>query len=417
MENPEVNNGISSISLYELCHRIKRVLAANFPNPIWVKAEIASLQIRREHRYFQLVEKDQQGEIIISKAFASLWAGNYTRLRRSRGEQINEVLKEGLEVLLLVKVTFHEEYGFNLQIQDIDPNFTIGKYFSRKQQIFNKILERKLDRVQSSLSLPYVLQRVAVISSSQAAGYKDFCRQLEEVSVQMDIRHRLFESSMQGKNVEKDLLAAFEEIQRSAMDFDAVAIIRGGGGKLDLADFDNLLLAEKLAALPLPVFTGIGHETDQSALDLVAFRSLKTPTATAQFIIDHNLSFLKRLAVARDTLTSTVYQVLVYAQNHLTALRRDLFNSSRQPLLQQGYQLTQISESLKTNSRYQLRESLHRLKSLETELKLSDPITILERGFSITAKNGKVVKNEAEVKEQDELEVRLFRGKIKVVKI
>lgn len=417
MENPVDRSGVNCISLYELCHRINRVLAANFPNPIWVKAEIASLQLRREHRYFQLVEKDQQGEKIISKAFASLWAGNYSKLRRSRGKQLDEVLKEGLEVLVLVKVTFHEEYGFNLQIQDIDPNFTIGKYFSRKQQIFNKIKERKLNRLQASLPLPYVLQRIAVISSSQAAGYKDFCQQLEEVRDKMDIHHLLFESSMQGKLVERDMLKALDQIECSYRSFDSVVIIRGGGGKLDLADFDNFLLAEKLAMMPLPVLTGIGHEIDQSALDLVAHHSLKTPTATAQFIIDHNLAFLKRLSIARDTLTSGVFQVLVSEENKLISLHKDLVHSGRHPLLQQHYKIMQLKESLKANVQYHLRESHHNLNSIEQELKLSDPKVILERGFSITAKNGAIIKNETQVLDQDELEIRLFKGNLRVKKI
>ncbi|TVR87637.1 MAG: exodeoxyribonuclease VII large subunit [Saprospirales bacterium] len=404
-----------AIPLYELNQRIKRAISVNFPQQLWVRAEIASISTKSRHRYLQLVEKQEQSDRVKAKAFAVLWAGNYLVLKKRLGGQLDEVLKEGLELLIAVKVDFHEEYGLKLNIVDADPGFTIGKYFSRKQQIFNEIRKKGLDKLQPTLPLPYVLQSIAVISSSGAAGYRDFMAQINATESIMDIRTELLDCHMQGVRVEADMLSALSKINQSAKKWDAVVIIRGGGSRLDLSDFDNLKLAEVIAKLPVPVLSGIGHEIDMSAIDLVAHQALKTPTAAAQFIIDHNIDFINRLLTARETILQTAVAKLKDHHYQLRELNREIIHRAGRPLSEELYKLREMTGRIKLLTTQIYRSEEERLKNIERELKLSSPEAIMKRGFSIAAKDGKVIRFAEETEKGDELTIKLYRGKIRAI--
>nr|MBS0036759.1 exodeoxyribonuclease VII large subunit [Saprospiraceae bacterium] len=402
------------ISLYDLNNRIKRVLSANFSTPLWVRAEVASIKVRKGHRYLELIEKEESSDLVKSKAFASLWAGNYALLKRDMKEDIDLILKEGQEVLILLKVTFHALYGLSLQIQDIDPTFTVGKYFSKKQQLFNQIRKEKLDEPQKTLRIPYVMQRIAVISSPKAAGFKDFIQQIQQVSFRMDIRMDLYDTSMQGKLVESEMGEALEKIAGNKTDYDAVVIVRGGGAKLDLMDFDNYLLAKKIAHYPIPVITGIGHDIDFSALDLVSAISQKTPTAAAQFIIDLNDEFLGRIEVAKTKISEAAVRKITQHRHLLNQLRSELKGSAKIPLLKQNFSLAQMRSDLSMLSGYRMREAKNKLNNIKRELDISSPANILRRGYSIASKNGIVIKSSSEVGVQDQLRIVLSHGKLSV---
>jgi len=403
------------IPLYELNKRIKRAISVNFPQQLWVRAEIASISTKSRHRYLQLVEKQEQSDRVKAKAFAVLWAGNYLVLKKKLGEQLDEVLKEGLELLIAVKVDFHEEYGLKLNIVDADPGFTIGKYFSRKQQIFNEIRKKRLDKLQTTLPLPYVLQNIAIISSSGAAGYRDFMAQINATESIMDIRTELFDCHMQGVRVEADILKALSKINQSAKNWDAVVIIRGGGSRLDLSDFDNLKLAEVVAKLPVPVLSGIGHEIDMSSIDLVAHQALKTPTAAAQFIIDHNIDFINRLLTARETILQTAVAKLKDHHYRLRELNREIIHRAGRPLSEELYKLREMTGRIKLLTTQIYRSEEERLKNIDRELNLSSPEAIMKRGFSIAAKDGKVIRFAEETEKGDELTIKLYRGKIRAI--
>lgn len=416
MNTPEAKQGIS---LFELQTRIKRALTANFPNPIWVRAEVASIKIRKGHRYLQLVEKQQDSDQIKSKAFSSLWSGNYVLLKKKLGDDLDRILKEGLEVLLELKVTFHAQYGLNLQIQDIDPNFTIGKYFSRKEKLFQQIRTEKLDQIQGNIKLPYVIQRLAVISSSQAAGLQDFAKQIEAVKEKMQIESHLFDCNMQGKNVEGDVSEALNSIEKKLEHFDAVIIVRGGGAKLDLVDFDNYLLAKRIAHYPIPVFTGIGHESDISSLDLVANRSLKTPTAVAQFIIDHNFDFEQKLNIARERISHMVSRILSDKYRELLTLKEQVANTSALPIIRETHRLDRLITQITNDVKAQLKGQKDTVEKLDRELEISSPKNILKRGFSISSRNGHIIKSSMDSKVNDELLITLHEGNLiaKVTKL
>src|SRR6188474_709634 len=279
----------STYSLLELNQYIRRVISLNFDEPLWIECEIGQASLSRGHWYVDLIQKE--GNNIVAQCQAAMWANVYAYLKRKSPIPPEDILKQGMAVKLKVNVDYHERYGLKLIIEDIDSSFTIGQLEMQRQAILKEIKERGLIRKNAETHLPVVLQRLAVISSDRAAGYKDFIKHIEDNLYGYDLHIDLFEAAMQGQQVESEILACLESIEAIVDQYDAVAIIRGGGGRTDLAAFDNLTLAIKVAHYPIPVLIGIGHEIDQSVLDLVAYSSLKTPTAVADFIIERNASF------------------------------------------------------------------------------------------------------------------------------
>jgi len=407
----ELNKSEKGISLQDLTNRIKRVLALNFSSAVWVRAEIASLKISNGHRYLDLVQKENETDAVLARVQANLWAGNYLLLKKQLEEDIELIVKEGQEILIEVKVNFHPQYGLSLQIVNVDPDFTIGKYFTKKQQLFARLLKEKLNEPQKSLKIPLVLQRIAVISSSRAAGYLDFIKQLESVSHRMQIKTELMKSSMQGASVETDIIRNLESILNSPEKFDLVVIIRGGGAKLDLMDFDSYPIAKTIAHYPIPVLTGIGHEIDISALDVVAAIHQKTPTAAAQYIINKNDEFIGRIELAKIKITEAAVNQLNQHKTIVERIRTEVINQSKVLLLGKRHQMNRMRGELILQSRFQFQKTAERFHQLSRELKISDPANIMKRGFSICSIDGKIVQTTKQLKSGDQLTLKLFEGK------
>ena len=398
------------ISLEELNNRIKRVLALNFTSAIWIRAEIASLKVSNGHRYLDLVQKEENSDLILARAQANLWAGNYLLLKKQFTEDIDLIVKDGQEVLLEVKVNFHPQYGMSLQIINIDPDFTIGKYFSKKQQLFAQVQKEKLDQPQKQLYLSPVMQKIAVISSSKAAGYIDFIQQLESVSGRMDIESTLFESPMQGSSVEPGMINALEAIQAHWKKFDLVVIIRGGGAKLDLMDFDNYQLAKKIARFSIPVLTGIGHEIDLSLLDIVAAIHQKTPTAAAQFIISTNDKFAGKIEVAKIKIAEAAIDQLNQHKTKLERLRTDLINQTKINIMGKQHIVNQLRTEIILQCRFQFQKNEEKFKQISRELDISNPTKILKRGFSICSLNGTIIHQAEQLVHGDKITIKFFEG-------
>ncbi|TVQ46999.1 MAG: exodeoxyribonuclease VII large subunit [Saprospirales bacterium] len=408
--NPDKTNP-EGISLQELTNRIKRVVALNFASPIWVRAEIASLKTSRGHRYLDLVQKEVETDSVLARVQANLWSGTYIQLSKRMKEDIDLIIKEGQEVLLEVKVNFHSQYGLSIQVVDIDPDFTIGKYFTKKQQLFARILKEKLNEPQKSLQIPLVVQRIAIISSPTAAGYIDFITQIEHVSDRMHIQLDLYKNSMQGSTVENDLIQNLEKIETGSEPYDLIVIIRGGGAKLDLMDFDNYILAKKIAHYPIPVLTGIGHEIDISALDVVAAISQKTPTAAAQYIINKNDEFISRIEIAKLKIAEAAVNQLQEHKRQLERTRTELTHSALNFIREKKHQLAIVKGELLIQSRFQLQKTAETLRQLTREFQISNPENVLKRGFAIFSKDGKIVSDSNDIREGDKVEVRLFKGR------
>ena len=269
-------------TLRQLNLMVHDAIEAELSDEYWVQAELAECRESRGHCYMELVEKEEQSNTPIARASAKCWKTTWNVVRPHFERTTGQPLHAGMKVLLRVYPQFHEAYGFSWIVTDIDPTYTIGDLARRRQEIIRQLKEEGVFDLQRELRLPLFCQRIAVISSETAAGYGDFCRQLEENSYGFRFSVTLFPAIMQGEQVEQSIIHALEQIwSKASSSYDAVIIIRGGGATADLSGFDTLALAENVAQFPIPIITGIGHDRDESILDMVAHQRVKTPTAAA----------------------------------------------------------------------------------------------------------------------------------------
>jgi len=398
-------------SLFDLNEHIRRALALNFQQPVWIAAEIAQTGQSRGHFYLDLVQKGA-GDDIVAQSQAVLWANDYRKLRAALGLQLDAVLREGLEVKMQVRVDFHERYGLKLVIADLDPAYTFGQLELRRRQTVQTLRELGLFEKNRLLPLPPVLQRIAVVTSEGAAGFQDFREHLEKNSLGYQFDCQLFASSVQGKNAEVELLEALEKVAAQHEKFDCAVVVRGGGARLDLAAFDGLELCKTVAQMPLPVFTGIGHEVDETVLDLVAHSALKTPTAVADFLLQHNLFFENEILRLAENIRAASDFRLKIKQLELERLETATRLGSRERLRATARQLDMLEEKIPDFVFQTLRNQQHFLEQTEAICQALDPASVLRRGYSLTLKNGKAVTSAKEVVAGDLLETRLREGVI-----
>jgi exodeoxyribonuclease VII large subunit len=339
------------LTLSELQSRVKGSLEDSFSMPVWVKAEISEMTVNRSgHCYLDLVETEPGTDTVIARCRATIWSYTFRMLRPYFETITGQTFSEGLKVLLQAKIEYHEVYGFSLNIRDIDPVYTLGDLARQRREIIRRLQEDGVFEMNKELELPLVTQRIAVISSSTAAGLQDFLDQLHTNQHHFVFYTKLFPSVMQGSESPRSIMNALDLIYEYEDWFDAVVIIRGGGAQLDLACFDQYELAFHVAQFPLPVITGIGHDKDDTVVDLVAHTRMKTPTAVAEFLISGALQFSQelselekhftelitdqleehkdRLNEAADQLNKLVNQLIVTQQNRLNIARIKLANRS-----------------------------------------------------------------------------------------
>ena len=293
------------LSLLELNALVRRSVQACFPDSYWVQAELSDVRANSSgHCYLEFVQKDPSGNSLVAKARGIIWSGTYFRLKPYFESETGQAFVSGIKVLVKVSVNFHELYGYSLTVLDIDPTYTLGDMARRRREILSRLQQEGVLTLNKELELPELMQRVAVISSPTAAGYGDFCNQLAHNDFGFVFYTRLFPAVMQGEKVERSVISALDRIYREVDHWDVVVIIRGGGATSDLSGFDTYELAANCAQFPLPVITGIGHERDDTVIDMVAHTRVKTPTAAAEFLVNH----LRRTAERLETFAQCVYQ-------------------------------------------------------------------------------------------------------------
>ncbi|MBL7798351.1 MAG: exodeoxyribonuclease VII large subunit [Saprospiraceae bacterium] len=404
---------MQTYSLLDLQAYIRQVFALNFQEPLWITAEIAQAGRSRGHVFLNLVQKGEgAGADIAASAQAVLWQRDYQRLRLSAGLALDEVLQEGREVRLCVRVDYHEQYGLRLLVTDADPAYTFGRLELRRRQTLDTLRQLGLLERNRALPLPTVLQRIAVLSSEGAAGFQDFRQHLAQNPFGFAFHCQLFSTAVQGAALEPEMIAALAVVAARREQFDCVVILRGGGARLDLGGFDALELCKAAATLPLPLFTGIGHDTDQTLLDLVAHSALKTPTAVADFLVQHNLFF-------ENSLLRLAEQFRAAADRHLTAGSLGLSNlesaiswSARARVRTARQQVDVAATGLPVLAQRRIRHAATDLQRAEAICAALHPDATLRRGFSLTFKNGKVLTHADSVASGDVLETRLQDGKV-----
>ncbi len=453
---------VPTLTLLELNKTIRLTLEEKFDAPVWIIAEINNINLHRSgHCYLELIQKAKDSDKIVAQARATIWATQFRFISSYFQSVTNKPLEKGINVLVKASVDFHEQYGLSLNIRDIDPNYTLGDLERRKKEIIEKLISEGVFDMNKELLLPSVIQRIAVISSAGAAGFEDFCNQLYSNKYGYSFEISLFEADMQGGNTENSVVKAFNDIFDRQSEFDIVAIIRGGGSKSDLSYFDNYNIAFHITQFPLPVLSGIGHERDESVADMTAHTKLKTPTAVANFIVDYNLLFENEVTGIFEEIVSSVKDTIRTNEMYLAGMSLSVYKSkeilakSTEKCNRFYYRLKNATENIIKGQNSELNNykikleripsavlasqnqdldrkiiNLTRLKnyyfsnqeaklnSFEQSIRLTDPLNVLKRGFSITKISGKTISSGSEIKIGDELETIIYENKIisKVVK-
>ncbi len=403
---------MTTYSLYELNEFIRRVVALNVPQAVWVSAEIAQCKTSRGHVYIDLIQKEEFTDVLVAKSGAVIWASDYRRLKRQYAKELAALLQEGMEVKLLARVDFHERYGFKLIIEDVDPSYTLGQMEAARRKTLALLQQQSLLDKNKEIPLPLVLQRIALISSETAAGYRDFVDQLSQNPYGYGFHWQLFPAAMQGQQAAPEMIAQIDRIQKLDRTFDCVVIVRGGGARLDLMAFDDFGLNKKVAECPLPVLVGIGHQTDDSILDQVAHLSLKTPTAAADYLIDHNLQFETMLLQTGNELQQHtqqyIYEESVQLEKAHQTVRWQSINQLGAASQKLDFQAAQLQQHSKTVLQHN-RQLLDHFEQIERML---SPSATLKRGYSVAVKKGKVVVNTGQLKKGDQLQTHFSDGRV-----
>ena len=448
----------NELSLYELNSLLRRVVNKSFPDRYWVRAELSEVRenLSSGHCYLEFVEKSSAGQII-AKAKGMIWSTTYRLLKPYFEGETGQAFSSGIKILVEVSMDFHELYGYSLTVHDIDPSYTLGDMARRRAEILKQLEDEGVLDMNKELEWDMLPQRIAIISSPTAAGYGDFMNQLHHNRNGYCFYTTLFHAVMQGEQAEESVIAALERIYDCADCFDGVAIIRGGGATSDLSCFDSYSLALHITQFPLPIITGIGHDRDDTVIDSVANVRVKTPTAAAEWLIDRmELADVHRQKL-RDSIVLFAGQkmdnekhniqnmarwlpllaerILAGERTRCLQMQHDLQNSAGKciengsrylqtlaaqfPLLSERIltgkfaQLERLTISLKMQLPRYVKDEQNRLNMIEKTVELVSPERLLEKGYTLTLKNGKIVKSAQEVTSGDELCTCFADGKVK----
>lgn len=402
-----------TISLYELNNLVKQALRRHLPDTYWIEAELSDVRSNYSgHCYLEFVQKDASGNTLIAKARGTIWSNVYKMLKPYFEEETGQAFASGIKVRVCVSVEFHEIYGHSLTVVDIDPTYTVGDMIRKRREILRRLEEEGVLDLNKELDFPMLPQRIAVISSATAAGYGDFCNQLERNPYGLVFYPKLFPAIMQGERVEESIIAALDRIYAEMEHWDAVVIIRGGGATSDLSGFDSYDLAANCAQFPLPIITGIGHERDDTVIDNVVHTRVKTPTAAAEFLI----SCMYESALMLEDYTNRIIggvEVRMEREKHRLERLTERIPMTTNMYLQRGhFKIETIWQRLETALQHKMIKETHRLSLLEHRVMAASPEHLLKKGYSITMLNGKAVTDASTLKKGDRIVTMLHRGKI-----
>ncbi len=378
------------ITLRELQQQVRATLDERFALPLWVSAEIAEIKPNRSgHCYLDLVEKDPASGRPAAQARAVIWRSAYPRIAGRFEAETGRPLAADLRILARVSVSYHELYGFSLQILDIDPSLTLGDLERQRQETIARLQREGVWEMNREQPMAAVVQRVAIVSSAGAAGYRDFCKEIARSPYRFSLT--LFEAFMQGDAAEESIIAALYAIAERADAFDAVVVIRGGGSRSDLSCFDGYRLCNHIAQFPLPVLTGIGHDKDTSVADMVAHTALKTPTAVAGWLVERMAQVDGWLDYAALQLHDTTAAAIHASEVRIERLRGELRQRSAERLAREGMRTERAAERLPEAVQRLLERQTARLDTAAELVAGRSPQRILRLGFAVVRAGGGAV--------------------------
>lgn len=403
-------------SLSQLTRFINQVFKVNFESPVWIKAEISELrEASNGHCYLEFIEKDPDTDTLIAKMKANIWANTYRMLKPYFESSTGQQLHAGIKVLVSVTVDFHDVFGLSLNIRDIDPTYTLGELAKRRLEIIRQLEKDGVMEMNKSLELATLPNRVAVISSPTAAGYDDFCNQLENNPDGFVFYKKLFPAIMQGDMATGSIIEALDKIYEYADLFDVVIIIRGGGATTDLACFDSYELALNCAQFPLPIIAGIGHQRDLSIVDMVAHTSVKTPTAAATLLIEMMEEAKNRMTDAYTAIYQLLNQRIQNQQQKIAdiswKIKHALLNKTANKKLTLERQKSRLIQAI----RLTISAQKNKLALIENSVERHSPAFLLKYGYTITTINGKRISSVNDVQDGDTIKTYVSDGEVKSI--
>lgn len=366
--------------LSQLTHLIEATLSEVFYGKVFaVIAETSEIKKSGAgHYYFDLIEKD--GRNIVAKMNAVIWKG-YSQIIADFELATGQRFERNIQLLMKVEVRFHEVYGLQLQVVDIDSKYTLGKLELERQETLQKLVKENPEIIElidgefitknKKLFAPIVFQRIALVTAPNSDGQRDFKHELENNPYGYKFHLTEFLTQIQGKDADKMIIHQLSLVATTLHKFDAVVIVRGGGSQTDFSSFDTYEMGRTIAGFDLPVLAGIGHERNVSIADMLCYASVKTPTKAAAYIIEHNKNFEDELLELQSRITEKVSNELANKNEKLVQLTDD-FN----------YYVQHIID--KQN---------HQLEKFEIVLKHLNPENVLKRGFAIVMKENKIITN------------------------
>ncbi len=421
-------------ALSEVLNAVSRTVQRNLAGPYWVCAEIVELSYRG-HCYLTLAENDTTGRVI-AKCRANIWKNIFDSLAQRFFQQTGLYLNPGMRVQVLASPTFHPEYGFSLNIVDIEPRYTLGEIALRRQETINRLAQEGIIENNKSLRLPLLPQKIAVISSATAAGYQDFVNQLTNNPHGYKFYTALYPALMQGEKSPQSVIDALLQIKKDVEYFDAVVIIRGGGSEMDLKAFDDYTVAREVALFPLPILAGIGHTKDTSVVDIVANMELKTPTAVADFLIHAIDTVWKNVEDCSQRLYAYAAGTLDGEQKRLTQITEYLSTKAKSGMSMEMQKLDSSIYRLNISSKRMMADLMRNIASkqdnlsralkftiskklsnfdlMEQKIKSISPEEAFKRGYSLTLKDGKTI-SAATLKRGDKIETICADGRVESI--
>lgn len=405
-----------SFSLSELNMQIRDAIHSYLPDSYWIRAETSDVRRNQNgHCYLEFIEKDPRNQSIVARARGTIWSNTFALLSAFFEEQSGQSFSSGLSVLVKVSIEFHELYGYSLNVVDIDPSFTIGEIARNRQLILKQLETDGVLNLNKEVELTEIPKRIAVISSPTAAGFEDFLDQLFNNSYGFIFQIKLFPAIMQGDRTQQSVIDALDNIYKHMYLFDAVVIIRGGGSSSDLSSFDSYDLAFNCAQFPLPIISGIGHERDVTVVDAVSHTRVKTPTAAAEFLIDRMAESVSHLVDLKQRLVSHSRNVMLAENIAVSNMSRIMAHASNIFIREEQSQLQHTRTVIKHGIEKLYQREGYSLSEMTQYIKMVSPDNILKRGYTLTVKEGKIIKSRDDVSVNDTVETMFYDGKVESI--
>jgi exodeoxyribonuclease VII large subunit len=409
---PEIIDDKTIFSLFEVARSVRKTLAARYTQSYWISAELNKLNFYKHsgHCYPDLVEK-KEGKII-AEMRATLWSTDFQRINKQFKEITKEPLKDGIGILIQATISYDELYGLSLRIIDIDPAFSLGVLAREKQEAIDRLRKEQIFDLNKNRPFPLLPKRIALISVETSKGLADFLKILQNNAWNYRFEFLLFPALLQGDRAVSSILMQIESIKARVHEFDAVALIRGGGGDVGLSCYNQYELASAIAKFPIPFLTGIGHATNETVSEMVAYKNAITPSELADFLIQHFHNFSVPVMEAEKTLIKKAGKILEKGKSDLEQAVKQFRFTSQNLIRENRTEINSYNRQLKTNSFLLLKQSRESLVQTRRQISILSPENILRRGFSITYINGKALMSSSEVQKDQEVITLLSSGKI-----